>query len=99
LEWVALLRDIVLILMGLAFFAFFAILALLAFIGYRWFVQFKATMPDLLETSKATLNTVKGTIDFVTDTAVVPVIRMAALFSAITRFLAVLFGGQRRRGV
>jgi hypothetical protein len=99
LEWVALVRDIVIILAGLFAAALLGILALLAFMGYRWFVQFKAAMPDLIDTSKSTLNTVKGTTDFVTDTAVVPLIRLVAVLTALSRFVAVLFGGQRRRGV
>jgi hypothetical protein len=74
-----------------------ALLAIIAFILFRLFMKVKGTVPDLLDTSKSTLTTVKGTTDFVTDTMVKPLIRVVAFVAAISRFFAVLFGGQRRR--
>ena len=94
---IAVIRDIAIIIVALLDIVILGILAVLAFMGFKFFLKVKAATPDLIDTSKATLNQVKGTTDFVTDTVVTPLIRFVALVSAIQRFVAVLFGGQRRR--
>jgi hypothetical protein len=94
---IAVIRDIAIIIVALLDIVILGILAVLAFMGFRFFLKVKAATPDLIETSKATLTEVKGTTDFVVDTIVTPLIRTVAVVSALWRFFAVLFGGQRRR--
>jgi len=94
---IAVIRDIAIIIVALLDIVILGTLAVLAYLGFRFFLKLKAATPDLIDTSKATLNQVKGTTDFVTDTIVVPLIRVVAVVSAVSRFFAVLFGGQRRR--
>jgi hypothetical protein len=94
---IAVVRDVAIILIAVLDIAILAILALLAYLGLRLFLKLKAATPDLLDLSKSTLTEVKGTTDFVADTIVTPLIRIVAVASAVSRFVAVLFGGQRRR--
>ena len=94
---IAVIRDIAIIIVALLDIVILGILAVLAFMGFRFFLKVKAATPDLIETSKSTLTEVKGTTDFVVDTIVTPLIRIVAVVSAVSRFFAVLFGGQRRR--
>ena len=94
---IAVIRDIAIIIVALLDIVILGILAVLAFMGFRFFLKIKAATPDLIATSKSTLTEVKGTTDFVVDTIVTPLIRTVAVVSALWRFFAVLFGGQRRR--
>ena len=94
---IATLRDISIIIIAFLDIVILSIVAFLAFMGFRYFLRLKAATPDLIETSKSTLTEVKGTTDFVLDTAVTPLIRTVAVVSALQRFFAVLLGGQRRR--
>jgi hypothetical protein len=96
-EAVAVIRDIAIIIVALLDIVILGTLAVLAYLGFKFFLKLKAATPDLIETSKSTLTEVKGTTDFVVDTIVTPLIRIVAFVSAIQRFVAVLFGGQRRR--
>lgn len=91
------IRDIAIIIIAILDIVLLSLLAAIAYFAFRLFMQVKHYVPDLLETSKDTLTTVKGTTDFVTDKAVTPIIRVAAMAAAIQRFVAVLFGGERRR--
>lgn len=93
----AVVRDISIILIALLDIAILAVLALLAYLALKLFLKLKSATPDLLELSKSTLTEIKGTTDFVSNTVVTPLIRITALASAASRFVAVLFGGQRRR--
>ena len=94
---IAVIRDIAIIIVALLDIVILGTLAFLAFLGFRFFLKVKAATPDLIDTTKATLTQVKGTTDFVTDAIVTPLIRLIAVISAVSRFFAVLFGGQRRR--
>lgn len=97
MEWLAVARDVAIIIVAILDIVLLAILAVIAFLAWRLFGQVKGQLPELLDTAKATATTVKGTTDFVSDRAVTPIIRVAALLSAIGRFIAVLFGGERSR--
>jgi hypothetical protein len=94
---IAVIRDIAIIIVALLDIVILGTLAVLAFLGFRFFLKVKAATPDLIDTTKSTLTEVKGTTDFVLDTIVTPLIRFVAVVSAVQRFIAVLFGGQRRR--
>jgi hypothetical protein len=94
---IAVVRDIAIIIVAILDIVILGTLAVLAVIGFKYFLKLKAATPDLLETTKSTLTEVRGTTDFVVDTVVTPLIRFVAVVSAIQRFFAVLFGGQRRR--
>ena len=94
---IAVIRDIAIIIVALLDIVILGIVAVLAFMGFRFFLKVRAATPDLIDTSKSTLTEVKGTADFVVDTVVTPLIRIIAVVSAVWRFFAVLFGGERRR--
>jgi hypothetical protein len=94
---IAVIRDIAIIIVALLDIVILGTIAVLAVIGFRFFLKLKAATPDLIQTSKSTLTEVKGTTDFVLDKVVTPLIRIVAIASAVSRFFAVLFGGQRRR--
>jgi hypothetical protein len=94
---IAILRDIAIIIVATIDIVILGTLAVLTVMGYRYFLRVRAATPDLIERSRSTLTEVKGTTDFVLDTAVTPLIRILAVVSALQRFIAVLFGGQRRR--
>ena len=91
------IRDVAIILIAILDIILLALLAAIAFLAWRLFVQVKGQVPELLDKGKETLVSVKGTTEFVSERAVTPVIRIAAFFAAVSRFFAVLFGGQRSR--
>jgi hypothetical protein len=91
------IRDIAIIIIAILDIILLSLLALIAFFAFRIFMKVKHYVPDLLDTSKETLTTVKGTTDFVADRAITPIIRVTAIVTAVQRFFAVLFGGERRR--
>lgn len=93
----AIIRDIAIILVALIDIVLLGTLAVIAIMAWRLFASVKGQVPELLDTAKATATTVKGTTDFVSDRAVTPIIRVAAFLSAVSRFFAVLFGGERNR--
>lgn len=90
-------RDVAIILIAILDVVLLALLAAIAYIGFRLFLKIKRQVPELLDTGKSTLTTIKGTTDFATETAVTPLIRIVAASAALWRFVAVLFGGERRR--
>ena len=96
-EAIAVIRDIAIILVAVLDIVLHSMLALIAYLALRLFLKVKGALPDVIDTSKSTLTTVQGTTDFVAETVVTPLIRIVAVASAISRFVAVLFGGQRRR--
>ena len=94
---IATIRDIAIILMALAGFIFFVVLVVIGVLALRFFLQVKGQVPSVLGTVHSTAQSVKGTTDFVTEVAVTPLIRIVALVTAVARFFAVLFGGERSR--
>jgi hypothetical protein len=96
-EWLAVIRDVAIIIIAILDIILLGILAVIAFMAWRLFASVKGDVPVLLDRVKETANTVKGTTDFVSDRAVSPIIRVAAFLSAVGRFIAVLLGGERSR--
>lgn len=52
-----------------------------------------------LRSARQTVDSIRGTTSFVADTAVAPVIRVYGAVSGVRRFLSVLSGFRRRRGL
>ncbi|HUE75764.1 MAG TPA: hypothetical protein VMP10_02960 [Chloroflexota bacterium] len=103
MEVIALIRDIVIILMGLMFTILLAVLVFVAWKAYRLFGYIREQVPDFVTIAKNTATTaqdtatsVQGTTNFLGEVAVTPVIRFVALIVAIQRFFAVLFRGTSR---
>jgi hypothetical protein len=102
-EVIALIRDIVIIFMGLMFITLLAVLVFVAWKAYRLFGYIREQVPDFVTIAKNTATTaqetatsVQGTTNFLSEVAVTPAIRFVALVVAIQRFFAVLFSGPRR---
>ncbi len=91
------IRDILVVL--LAFLSAIVIILLIVLIWQvRTLVQvIRGEVTPILETVRHTSNTVKGTADFVSETTVLPLIRLAAAVTAGTRFFRALFGLTGRR--
>jgi hypothetical protein len=98
-EVLAIIRDVAIIIIAILDIILLSILAVIAFMAWRLFASVKGDVPELLDRAKETATTVKGTTDFVSDRAVKPIIRVAAFFAAVSRFIAVLFRGERSRVV
>ena len=90
-------RDIAIIVLAVLNIVWLLILCTIGFIVLRLFLQVKGKVPKLLDTASETARSVKGTTEFVGETVVTPVIRLAALTAALGKFFSVLLGGQRRR--
>jgi hypothetical protein len=96
-EVLAVIRDVAIIIIAILDIVLLSILAIIAFYAWKLFASVKGEVPELLDRAKQTATTVKGTTDFVSDTTVKPLIRAAAFFAAVSRFIAVLFRGERSR--
>jgi hypothetical protein len=90
-------RDIAIIVLAVINIVWLLILCAIGFVVLRLFLQVKGKVPELMDTASETARSVKGTTEFVGETVVTPVIRIAALTAALTKFFSVLFGGARRR--
>lgn len=94
-EFVAFLRDVVIILAAVFTIVLLAILILLA-LRIRSLVE---AVPNrvgpVITTAEQTLTTVRGTSDFVSTMLVRPIIRALAIAYAVERFFRVLFGTRR----
>ena len=88
----AAIRDVVIILMGIADIILLGLLALIAFALWRIFQLLRREIPPVVGSVKRTVTTVEGTTDFVSTTATLPLIRAVSLVFAVTRFVRVLFG-------
>jgi hypothetical protein len=58
----------------------------------------KSEVAPLLQSARQTVDNVRGTATYVTETAISPIIRLYSMFAGIRRFLGVLasFGRKRR---
>lgn len=70
------------------------LLILIAFAVWRLLAIVRADLPPILGSVRRTATTAEGTADFVSTTAVTPLIRAVSLLFAVTRFLQVLFSGR-----
>lgn len=90
-------RDIAIIVLAVINIIWLLVLIVIGVVLLWLFFKIKRQVPEVLDTARDTAKTVKGTTEFVSDTAVVPLIRIVAMVAAVSRFFAVLFGGERRR--
>jgi hypothetical protein len=90
-------RDIAIIVLAVINVVWLLILCAIGFVLLRLFLQVKGKVPEVMDTATTTARSVKGTTEFVGETIVTPVIRIAALLAGLTKFFTVLFGGERRR--
>jgi hypothetical protein len=88
----AAIRDVVIILMGIADIILLGLLALIAFALWRICQLLRREIPPVGGSVTRTVTTVEGTTDFVSTTATLPLIRSVSLVFAVTRFVRVLFG-------
>ena len=86
------IRDVVIILMGVADIILLGLLALIAYALWRLIQLVRREIPPVVGSVKRTASTVEGTADFVSTTAALPLIRAVSLVFAVTRFVRVLFG-------
>jgi hypothetical protein len=93
--WIATIRDVVIIFMGIADIVLLGALAVIAILLWRIFRLLKTEIPPVVGAVKRTVTTVEGTTDFVTTTAAMPLIRAVSLVFAVTRFIQVLFSRGR----
>lgn len=100
------LRDLVIVIWGIAGIVFLVValaLALVVGIGARSLIGTVRTLIEedvqpTLQSARQTMDKVRGTTSFVSETAVAPVIRVYGVVSGIRRFMSVLGGLGKRRG-
>jgi hypothetical protein len=90
-------RDIAIIILAVFNIVWLLILIVIGFVLLRLVLQVKGKVPELMDTASSTARSVKGTTEFVGESVVTPVIRIAALVAGLSKFLSVLLGGSRRR--
>ena len=100
------IRDIVIIVAGLlsviALFVMILATIIIGFLSFRLLraarKTFQEGVPPLLENAQETVKTVKGTAEYLGDSAAEPVIRAYATASRIQRMFDVLSGNFRQKG-
>jgi hypothetical protein len=98
-------RDVIIIIYGVLGIVLVAMLILFMFLLYRAFGGLKNTITGLIDDSvrptltsiKDTAETVKGTTEFVGQTAVSPIIRTYGMVAGVRKGLGVLSGLSRRK--
>lgn len=90
-------RDILVIL--LAFLSIVVVVLLVILIYQVWSLVrlIRGEVTPILESVRQTTSTVKGTAEFVSETTVLPIIRVASAMAAANRFVRALFGLTSRR--
>ena len=99
------IRDLVVIIAGsmiaLTFVALFIFTVVIGFASKSLLSTLnrlaKEELSPLLDSARQTLQTVRGTTTFVSETTVSPIIRVYGIIAAIRRAIAVLLGIVRRR--
>ena len=100
------IRDIVIIIAGLLGVIALAVVIfatlICGFLSFRLLRAARRTMqegvPPLLENAQETIKTVKGTAEYLGDSAAEPVIRAYATASRVQRMFDVLSGNFRQKG-
>jgi hypothetical protein len=72
------------------------LLILIAFLAWRILGIVRADLPPILGSVRRTATTAEGTADFVSTTAITPLVRAVSLLFAVTRFVQVLLTGRTR---
>jgi hypothetical protein len=91
------LRDLAIILIALLDVVLLALMIAIAFGIWKLVDLLRGGLPPILGSVSRTATTIEGTADFVTTTAVTPLIRGTSLVYAATRFLQVLFSRRREK--
>jgi hypothetical protein len=99
------LRDLVIIvwgILGIVFLAVALILTVVVGLTARGLMSTVRTLlrDDLqptLRSARQTVESIRGTTSFVSETAVAPVIRVYGIVSGVRRFMSVLGGFRKRR--
>ncbi|HXH21382.1 MAG TPA: hypothetical protein VNN10_05080 [Dehalococcoidia bacterium] len=99
------IRDVVIIVYGALGIVLVSLLSVLIFAVYRAFRGLQNTINELIDDSvkptltsiRETAETVKGTTEFVGQTAVSPIIRTYGMVAGVRRGLGVLAGLNRRK--
>ena len=94
-EFVAFLRDVVIIIAALLTIALLVVLILLVLRIRSLIEAVPNRVRPMIDSAEQSMTTVRGTSDFVSTMVVRPVIRALAIASAIERFFQVLFGTRR----
>lgn len=76
--------------------ALLTFLILIAFLLWKILGIVRTDLPPILGSVRRTTTTVEGTADFVSTTAVTPLVRAVSLVFAVTRFIQVLLSGRTR---
>ena len=94
----ATIRDIAIILLALLDMILIVLLIVIAYVLLRLVQMLRSEAMPVLGAVKKTTTTVEGTADFLSTTAVRPLIRLVALTFAVTRFFQVLLGRSSAEG-
>ncbi len=95
--WLTVLRDILIILVALES---LVAIGLLVYVGFQILGlvrTLRGQVPPLFSTVQQTAGTIEGTVTFIGERAVTPVVRYASVAAAVMRFLQVLFRGSGPR--
>ena len=95
---VALIRDIAIILLAVESLVIGAVLIVLALQIRGLTKMLEEEVQPILESTKETATTVRGTTVFLSNTFVKPLINAVGYASAANRVMSVLARGKRRRG-
>ena len=99
------LRDLVIVVWGILGIVFLAVALVLTVVvgltarGLMSTVQtlLRDDLQPTLRSARQTVDSIRGTTSFVSETAVAPVIRVYGVVSGVRRFMSVLGGFKKRR--
>ena len=99
------LRDLIIIIWGILGIVFVAVALILTVVvgltarGLMSSVQslLRDDVQPTLRSARQTVDSIRGTTSFVSETAVAPVIRVYGVVSGVRRFMSVLGGFKKRR--
>ena len=99
------LRDLVIVVWGILGIVFLAVALVLTVVvgltarGLMSTVQtlLRDDLQPTLRSARQTMDSIRGTTSFVSETAVAPVIRVYGVVSGVRRFMSVLGGFRKRR--
>ena len=98
METVALIRDIVIILLGLFNLVLLGVAIAIGVVIYKLVRVGGREFPRIMETVEQTLHTVQGTTEFIGATVAKPAIGATSRAATVRQFVRVFFGLRRRSG-
>ena len=97
MSWLTIVRDLLIIFVALGSLVAIGLIIYFVMQCLALVRIVREQVPQVLDSTRQTTGAVAGTVGFISDRAVTPILRGASISAAVIRFCQVLFRGAPRR--